>query len=142
MVFAMWWLYFARPAHTLLATTHQAPGRRFRWAYGHYLIFGSAAAVGAGLAVSADQVTHRADAPPQVAGAMVAVPAAVFLLTVWALHLRPHQQRAGESVPFLVAAVLVLLTVFSPVPALAAGFVLAALAAVVTVTRGDRPAAD
>ncbi|NUS81717.1 MAG: low temperature requirement protein A [Streptomyces sp.] len=141
MVFAMWWLYFARAAHTLLATTHQAPGRRFRWAYGHYLIFGSAAAIGAGLGVSADQVTHRADVPSQVAGAMVAVPAAVFLLTVWALHLRPHQQCAGESVPFLVAAALVLLTVFSPVPALATGIVLALLAAVVTVTRGGRPAA-
>ncbi|WP_232792295.1 low temperature requirement protein A [Actinacidiphila yeochonensis] len=98
-VFAMWWLYFARPAHTLLATTHKGPGRRFRWAYGHYLIFASAAAVGAGLAVSADEVTHRADIPPQAAGAMVAVPAAVFLTTTWALHLRPHRRRAAEPRP-------------------------------------------
>ncbi|MES4905856.1 MULTISPECIES: low temperature requirement protein A [unclassified Streptomyces] len=139
MVFAMWWLYFARPAHTLLATTHQAARRRFQWAYGHYLIFGSAAAVGAGLAVSADQVTHRAEVSPQAAGAMVAIPAAVFLITVWALHLRPHQQCAAESVPFLLAAVLVLLTPFSPAPALSTGIVLAVLAGVVTATRGGRP---
>lgn len=46
MVFAMWWLYFARPAHALLATTHQAHRKRFTWAYGHYLIFASAAAEG------------------------------------------------------------------------------------------------
>ncbi|MEV7128067.1 low temperature requirement protein A [Streptomyces sp. NPDC093260] len=50
LVFALWWLYFARPAHTLLATSHQVHRRRFTWAYGHYLIFGSAAAEGAGLA--------------------------------------------------------------------------------------------
>ncbi|MFF9497385.1 low temperature requirement protein A [Streptomyces flaveolus] len=38
MAFAMWWLYFTRPAHMLLATTHRAHGRRFTWAYGHYLV--------------------------------------------------------------------------------------------------------
>ncbi|MGP4089741.1 low temperature requirement protein A [Streptomyces sp. KR55] len=93
----MRWLYFARPAHTLLATTHRGPGRRFRWAYGHYLIFASAAAVGAGLAVNADRVTHRANITPQAAGAMVVVPAAVFLATVRALHLRPHHRRTAEG---------------------------------------------
>ncbi|WP_079151386.1 low temperature requirement protein A [Streptomyces sparsogenes] len=141
MVFAMWWLYFARPAHTLLATTHRAAGRRFLWAYGHYLIFASAAAVGAGLAVNADRVSHRAEVPAVAAGALVAVPAAVFLVTVWALHLRPHHRRPAESVPFLLAAALILLTVFSPAPALATGAVLAALAVVVTV-QGGRAGAD
>lgn len=43
-VYAMWWLYFAKPGHTLLATTHQAHRKRFTWAYGHYLIFASATA--------------------------------------------------------------------------------------------------
>ncbi|WBO68783.1 low temperature requirement protein A [Streptomyces camelliae] len=41
MAYAMWWLYFARPAHTLLATTHRSHRRRFPWAYGRYLIFAS-----------------------------------------------------------------------------------------------------
>ncbi|WP_239697685.1 low temperature requirement protein A [Streptomyces sp. F-1] len=132
-VFAMWWLYFARPAHTLLATTHRGPGRRFRWAYGHYLIFASAAAVGAGLAVEADQVTHRTGIAPQTAGAMVAVPAAVFLTTVWALHLRPHHRSVAQGAPFLGTAVLVLLSSFSPAPALATGALSALLAAVVTM---------
>ncbi|WP_262928495.1 low temperature requirement protein A, partial [Streptomyces sp. TRM68416] len=49
----MWWLYFARPAHTLLATTHQARLKRFTWAYGHYLMFAPAAAAGAGPAAYA-----------------------------------------------------------------------------------------
>ncbi len=137
-VFAMWWLYFARPAHTLLATTHLRPGRRFRWAYGHYLIFASAAAVGAGLAVDADQVTHRASIAPQTAGAVVTVPAAVFLTTVWALQLRPHHRTAAEGVPFLLAAVLLLPAALSPAPALATGVLLALLAGVVTVQGGRR----
>ncbi|MEU6263284.1 low temperature requirement protein A, partial [Saccharopolyspora shandongensis] len=132
MVFAMWWLYFARPAHTLLASTHRAPGNRFLWAYGHYLIFASAAAVGAGLGVNAYQVVHRTDVSPEVAGAAVAVPAVVFLITVWALHLRPHRRSTGESVPFLCTAVLILLTVFTPVAALSTGILLAVLAVVTT----------
>ncbi|MBA4861652.1 low temperature requirement protein A [Streptomyces sp. PSKA54] len=135
MVYAMWWLYFARPAHTLLATTHQAHRRRFTWAYGHYLIFASATAEGAGLAAYADQVTRHTDAPSTAAGAAVTVPAAVFLITVWAIHLRPHQRTAAERIPYPVAAVGILLAAFSPAPALAAGVMLAVLVVVVTAPR-------
>ncbi|GAB4003037.1 hypothetical protein GCM10029992_43130 [Glycomyces albus] len=46
-VFSMWWLYFDRPAHDLLTNLRMS----FRWGYGHYVVFGSAAAVGAGLEV-------------------------------------------------------------------------------------------
>ncbi|MFJ1535356.1 low temperature requirement protein A [Streptomyces mirabilis] len=135
LAYAMWWLYFARPAHTLLATTHQAHRRRFPWAYGHYLIFASATAEGAGLAAYADHVTRRTGASPVAAGAAVTVPAAVFLITVWVVHLRPHQRSLAERIPFPVAAVGVLAAAWSPVPALIAGVLLAGLVAVVTVPR-------
>ncbi|MET8432173.1 low temperature requirement protein A [Streptomyces sp900116325] len=142
MVYAMWWLYFAKPAHTLLATTHQAHRKRFTWAYGHYLIFASAAAEGAGLAAYADHVTRATDTSPIVAGAAVTLPAAVFLITVWAIHLRPHQTTAAERIPYPVAAVGILLAAASPAPALASGALLAALGVVATVERrrgGPRP---
>ena len=42
----MWWVYFDRPVHDLLTSVRKA----FVWGYGHYFIFASAAAVGAGLA--------------------------------------------------------------------------------------------
>ncbi|WP_215910903.1 low temperature requirement protein A [Streptomyces coffeae] len=135
MAYAMWWLYFARPAHTLLATTHQAHRRRFPWAYGHYLIFASATAEGAGLAAYADHVTRHSGASSPAAGAAVSVPAAVFLITLWAVHLRPHQKSAAERIPYPVAAVGILLAAWSPAPALAAGALLAVLVAVVTVRR-------
>ncbi|MEU5098697.1 low temperature requirement protein A [Streptomyces sp. NPDC020996] len=135
MAFAMWWLYFARPAHTLLATTYQVRHRRFPWAYGHYLIFASAAAEGAGLAAYADHVTRHGGASPIAAGAAVTVPAAVFLITVWGVHLRPHQRSLGERIVFPVAAVGVLAAAWSPAPALLAGALLAGLVAIVTVPR-------
>ncbi|MGW0698001.1 low temperature requirement protein A [Streptomyces sp. NPDC002867] len=101
MAFAMWWLYFARPAHTLLATTHQAHRRRFTWAYGHYLIFASATAEGAGLAPYADHVTGHTGTSPAVAGAAVTVPAAVFLITVWADTSVPAREPrpSGPRIP-------------------------------------------
>lgn len=100
MVFAMWWLYFARPAHTLLATTHQAHRKRFTWAYGHYLIFASAAAEGAGLAAYAKLITRRTDVPSPAAGVAITMPAAIFLITVWAIHVRPHQRSGAEQLAF------------------------------------------
>ena len=48
IVFSMWWMYFDRPVHDLLTSLRKA----FMWGYGHYVVFASAAAVGAGLAVS------------------------------------------------------------------------------------------
>ncbi|MEU3183898.1 low temperature requirement protein A [Streptomyces sp. NPDC006923] len=135
MAYAMGWLYFARPAHTLLAATHRAHRKRFPWAYGHYLIFASATAEGAGLAAYADHLTRHSGASPTAAGVAVTLPAAVFLITVWAVHLRPHQRSAAEMIPFPVAAAGVLWSAWSPVPALLAGVILSALVVVVTVPR-------
>ncbi|MEU2561049.1 low temperature requirement protein A [Streptomyces longispororuber] len=135
MAFALWWLYFARPAHTLLATTHQAHRQRFTWAYGHYLVFASATAEGAGLAAYADHLAGHPGTSSVGAGLAVTVPAAVFLTTVWAIHLRPHQRRAADGVPFAVAAAGVLLAAWSPAPALVAGVFLGALVTVVTTRR-------
>ncbi|MGW0816607.1 low temperature requirement protein A [Streptomyces viridiviolaceus] len=131
MAFAMWWLYFTRPAHTLLATTHQVHRRRFIWAYGHYLVFASATAEGAGLAAYADHLTRHSGASSMGAAMAVTVPAAVFLITVWAVHLRPHQRRTAECIPFVVAAIGILLAAWTPAPALAAGAFLSGLVAVV-----------
>ncbi|GKQ34074.1 membrane protein [Streptomyces sp. A012304] len=139
MVFTMWWLYFARPAHALLATTHRAHRKRFTWAYGHYLIFASAAAEGAGLAAFAHLVARRSGAPPTAAGLAVTLPAAVFLITVWAIQVRPHRRSGVEQLAFPAVAVAVLAAAFSPAPALVAGLTAAALVAVVTVAdRSER----
>ncbi|WP_165035190.1 low temperature requirement protein A [Candidatus Protofrankia californiensis] len=61
VVFSMWWLYFDHPAHRFLSDTNR---NAFLWDYGHYLIFSSAAAVGAGLALAVDYATHRCISAP------------------------------------------------------------------------------
>ncbi|GAB2893600.1 low temperature requirement protein A [Streptomyces mayteni] len=135
-VFAMWWLYFAKPAAQLLVSQRVA----FVWGYGHYLIFGSAAAVGAGLAINVDQVAHHTAIGRETAAAAVTLPVALFLLTLWLLHIRPHQVTAGHSALFPGTALLVLAATLAPAPVLLTGLLLTALVAagLLAAQRGPR----
>jgi low temperature requirement protein LtrA len=132
IVFALWWLYFDRSAHGLLRTLRTS----ILWGYGHYLIFASAAAVGAGLAVAVDYDTHHATISRTVAGYAVALPVAVYLAMVWLLHIRPHQ-RGPLMIAYPTVAALVLLTPFGPAPPQAIAGLLVVLVAI-TVTLGRR----
>jgi low temperature requirement protein LtrA len=134
IVFAMWWLYFDRPAGVLLTSMRVA----LFWGYGHYLIFAAAAAVGAGLAVAVDHETHVAHLGGVAVGYAVAVPVAVYLFSVWLLHVRPHL-RGLIVAAYPVTAALVLLTPLTPAPVPVAALVVAALVAV-TVVAGHRAA--
>jgi low temperature requirement protein LtrA len=129
-VFSLWWLYFDRPVHHLL-TSRTA----FEWGYGHYLIFASAAAVGAGLAVSVDHATGHSEIGTFGAGAAVALPVAIYMASVWALHER--HQADGEALGWLSlpVAALVLLSPLTGQAVLATGFLLAALVSTKLVRR-------
>ncbi|MBV1852978.1 low temperature requirement protein A [Catellatospora tritici] len=129
IVFAMWWLYFDRPAHDLITSTRAG----FRWGYGHYLILASAAAVGAGLAVSVDYDTHASHLSGRAAGLATAIPVAVFLLSVWVLQVWPRQ-RGPVTVAYPVAAVLALLAPVTGAPVHVIAAVLAVLVAIVVAT--------
>jgi low temperature requirement protein LtrA len=132
IVFALWWLYFDRSAHGLLTTLRTS----ILWGYGHYFIFASAAAVGAGLAVVVDYDTHHAEISRTVAAYAVALPVAVYLLFVWILHIRPHQ-RGVLLIAYPLVAALTLLTPFGPAPlAVIAGLLVVLVA--ITVTLGRR----
>jgi low temperature requirement protein LtrA len=75
LLISMWWIYFDRPSQHLLTRFRNA----IIWGYGHYFVFGAAAAVGAGLA---SQIEH----PHEIASAWaVAVGAAVYLGVMWVL---------------------------------------------------------
>jgi low temperature requirement protein LtrA len=132
IVFALWWLYFDRSAHALMATLRSS----FLWGYGHYFIFAAAAAVGAGLGVAVDHATGHAEISSTLAGYAIAVPVAVYLFVVWLLHIRPHQ-----SGPMLLAiplaAVLALLTPLAPASLELLAALLVVLVAV-NVTLGRR----
>ena len=103
------------------------------WGYGHYLIFAAIAAVGAGLAVAVDHDLHEAHVSGRTAGYIVAVPVAVYLLALWALHL-PWKRGLG-LVLFPIAALLTLVTPWLPAPVPALAGLLFVLVAVTLVLR-------
>ncbi|MFD5083574.1 low temperature requirement protein A [Kitasatospora sp. NPDC058406] len=101
--FSAWWIYFARPVHEHLRSNRQA----FLWGYGHYLVFGAAAAIGAGLEVAVESAVHKAHISETAATATVTVPTALYLITVWLLHSR-HVKTGAAQVLLPVASVAVL----------------------------------
>jgi low temperature requirement protein LtrA len=135
-VFGMWWLYFAKESHELLTSLRGG----IVWGYGHYLVFASAAAVGAGLAVNVDYVTHHAAIGARGAAAAFTVPVALFLLAVWALVVRPHHLGRWHAALTPVTAVLVLAATLTAEPVLVTGLLVAAMIALSLVAL-HRPAA-
>jgi low temperature requirement protein LtrA len=139
IVFSMWWLYFAQPAEDLLARARDQYGitswhESFVWGYGHYVVFSSAAAVGAGIGVAVDQAGHHAHISARGATLAVAVPVALFLLSVWALHLgTPARGPVRRAMPFVAVLLVGLAAVGMPVVVL--GLVLAGLLAADAVVR-------
>jgi low temperature requirement protein LtrA len=125
IVFSMWWLYFSKPAYCFLTSNRAA----FLWGYGHYFIYASAAAVGAGLALNAEHATGHTELSDAVAGAAVTIPVAVFLCMLWVLHIRPQRTGLFHAVLFPAAAAVSLAATFSLWPILITG-----LAAAVLVT--------
>ncbi len=122
IVFAAWWIYFVVPVHSHLRSNRQS----FLWGYGHYLVFASAAAIGAGLEVAVEQAVGKAHVSTLAASFAVTLPTAVFLLTVWALHARHFKVGVAEQLVLPTAALLVLACTFLGGEAvLVAGIVLA-----------------
>nr|WP_055534814.1 low temperature requirement protein A [Streptomyces graminilatus] len=137
IVFSAWWIYFAVPIHGLLRTNRQA----FLWGYGHYLIFASAAAIGAGLEVAVEQAVGKAHISAQAASAAVTVPTALFLVTVWALHSRYFKVGVVDQLVLPAAASLVLVCTFLGDRAVLAAGLVSALAVAVGVILGARAVA-
>jgi len=125
IVFSMWWLYFAKDAHEVLVDNRVG----FRFGYGHYLIFGAGAAVGAGLAIQVDQITGDSHVSDRTAAAFVTVPVVLYFAGVWFAHLALHDKARGHGRGFVVASVLILLATLTPEPVLVTGLVCAALVA-------------
>ena len=127
LVLALWWVYFLVPSAQAL---HQHRERAHSWGYGHFVVFGSLAALGAFLEVVADQLkAHAASATsasshlvsPTLAIGLVALSVGVYLLTVWWLYCQVARGQARLGWAWLTAAVILALVV----SAVAAGLPLA-----------------
>ncbi|MFD8145286.1 low temperature requirement protein A [Streptomyces sp. NPDC059708] len=104
IVFAAWWIYFAVPMHERLSSNREA----IPWGYGHLVIFGSGAAIGAGIEVAVEHAVGKAHISQVAANAAVTVPAAVFLLMVWLLHSRHFKRGLAQQLVLPLAAVAIL----------------------------------
>jgi low temperature requirement protein LtrA len=125
IVYSLWWLYFYRPVHDFLEDRKLS--KAIAWGYGHFVVFASAAAVGAGLAVSVDQATAHAAISARAAGWAVAIPVALYVSSLWILHRRPGSLAYNSMVP--ISLVLLMAAPFTPQPVLMIGVILVALLA-------------
>ena len=139
IVFSLWWLYFDKPEaevdpHNMLTG--------FFWAYGHYFIFASAAAVGVGLSVAVEHVSGSANISRGMAQWAMALPVAAFLLSVWLVHLgRMKQSPARWLFPVTAALVLASTTLpNAPLTVIATALVVAGLLAALLYRHYDASA--
>jgi low temperature requirement protein LtrA len=126
LVFAGWWAYFKHSTH--IAERRSSPKYAFAWGYGHIVVFASAAALGAGLQVAADETHGRIALDPVLAAMTVAVPVAVYLLAVWVLHASEASRTTLVSV---IGGVLLVLTVALATPVLGLSLAVPAMGLVV-----------
>ena len=97
--FGMWWVYFLLPAGEVLAHRRD---RSWVWGYGHYFVFASIAAVGAGLHVVALHLEDVAEIGPTAVMLSVAIPVAVYFVSLGVLYgnlvgLHPHMTAVTLS---------------------------------------------
>jgi hypothetical protein len=76
-----------------------------------------------------DQATGTSDISRALAAACATVPAAIYVVTVYWLHLRPRDDAPGR-VWTLLGVPLMLLATFAPQPVLVAGLCAAGMVAV------------
>jgi low temperature requirement protein LtrA len=83
LAFGCWWMYFAVPWAEPLARHRE---RGFRFGYGHLVIFGALAAMGAGLHVAALALENKAHISPTGIVLSVAIPYAIYGLAFYFIY--------------------------------------------------------
>ncbi|MEI2731988.1 MAG: low temperature requirement protein A [Dermatophilaceae bacterium] len=84
VVFSLWWFYFTYADEERLG--HDVGPMAMVWGYGHFVVFASVAAVGAGLAACVDVIQHEAHVDARGATLAVGVPIAAYVITLGLLH--------------------------------------------------------
>ena len=112
LTFGLWWSYFTAPWGALLALR---PDRGFAFGYPHIAVFGALAAVGAGLHVAAFYLEHHTEIGAVGTVLSVAVPLAVFAVTLYATWtaMMTHSDPFHAGLLAGTAAVLVLAVVLA-----------------------------
>jgi low temperature requirement protein LtrA len=138
LIFACWWLYFLESDAPRLDARRELG---FIWGYGHFFVFASLAAIGAGIEVTIEAISHEVAASPLLVGYSVALPLAIFLIVRYWLYVRLGGERqvsrtflAGE-----IGSVLVIPLASVVMPPAWVLALLAVLAAMLVVVKSVRP---
>lgn len=83
LTFALWWAYFLVPSAPVLAVRRN---RSFPWGYGHFFVFASIAAVGAGLHVIGYVYDDHYEVTTLTAILAIAIPVLIFMVSLYLLH--------------------------------------------------------
>ena len=84
LIFATWWTYFAIPWADVL---HLHRERSFTWGYGHIVVFGSLAAIGAGLHVASYYLEHESTLGPMGTVLSTAIPVSIYIAALYGIYL-------------------------------------------------------
>ena len=103
LTFGLWWGYFVVPAGQVLAHHRN---RKWVWSYGHIVLFGAIAAMGAGLHVAAYAAEGEAKIGTVGVVLAVAIPVLVFCLSYFVLY--SVLFRSVDALHLLLAAGMVL----------------------------------
>jgi low temperature requirement protein LtrA len=109
LIFATWWTYFVIPWADVLEVHRE---RSFIWGYGHIVLFGSLAAIGAGLHVAAYYLEHKTTLTLTGTVLSTVIPVAIYIAVLYGLyasfthHVDPfHLSLLAASAGVLVLAV-------------------------------------
>jgi low temperature requirement protein LtrA len=146
LIFATWWTYFAIPWADVL---HLHRERSFSWGYGHIVVFGALAAIGAGLHAAAYHLDHETTLGVTGTVLSTAIPVAVYVAALYAIYaaFTRHLDPFHLSLVAGTAAVIALSVLLAAVGAgVATCLVVLMFAPVVTVvgyeTLGHRHVAE
>ena len=136
VTFCAWWLYFSRENADVLTGNDVG----YVWGFGHYVIFASAAAIGAGLAARIAFYGDHAEVSDNVSSAFVTGPVAAFVAALWVVSLRLHDSSMRTAVVFGLAVLALVGVTFVPYSELWAGAIMVALLVVELRLAADAPA--
>lgn len=123
ITFMLWALYFSEQEHLQTAEKKHT----MIWGYGHFALFATGAATGGGFAVMVELATHHADISEKAAALTVAIPVAIYVLTLWLIRDRIWMKGLGNLLMPAAAILIVLAGMFPVQPLLMITLVLAIL---------------
>jgi low temperature requirement protein LtrA len=124
LLFACWWLYFLDSDAPRLAAHRE---RSFIWGYGHFFVFAALAALGAGIEVTVEAISHEVAASGLLIGYSVALPLAIFLAARYALYVRTGGHHLARD-ELIVAELAIVLAIPLASTAVGPAWILAAVA--------------